>query len=594
MNNQAKSKYLASFSVRNNLGQNSIVVRFFFNLAAFCMVIGLFMLMIWGANEISEPLSQIANNPISLDPQNLISYSLQTLFRMMIAAIISLLFALIYATIAAKNKYAEQIMIPLLDVLQSVPILGYMSFTVAGFLSLFPGNILGAELAAVFAIFTSQVWNMIFSLYQSFKTVPKELIEVSNILKLSAWQKFWKVELPFAIPGLVWNTAVSVSSGWFFVVASESITVGNYSLNLPGIGSYIALAMKQENWVAILYAIGSMIIVILLYDKLIMKPIIVWSDKFRYDMTSASVRPRSLVLNIFQRSILAQKISKVFTYISDFIVNIPVFKYHNPSFDNTKNIKKNIKGSNHNSTLEYIWYGCVLGVIVFSGYHLINFLDRDLGWSELIKVFTLAVITMMRVFAAILIASIIWIPIGVYIGLNPKLTGRVQPLVQFLASFPANLLFPVAVILITAYRLNPDIWLTLLMVMGTQWYILFNVIAGASSMPNEFKETAQVFGIKGWLWWRKIMIPSIIPYFLTGVITASGGAWNASIVAEVVSFGETTLIANGLGSYIAEMTTKADFQRIMLGISMMCLFVVVINKVFWQSLHDYTSKKFQL
>lgn len=590
MNTQAKNKYLASFSARDSSNQNNIGVKLFFNLTAFSIVISFFMLVIWQAKAISTPLTLISNDPISLDPQNLIMYSLQTLFRMMLAAVISLLFAIIYAIIAAKNKYAEQLMIPLLDVLQSVPILGYMSFTVAGFLSLFPGNILGAELAAIFAIFTSQVWNMIFSLYHSFKSVPKDLIEVSNLLKFSAWQKFWKIELPFAIPGLVWNTAISISNGWFFVVAAEALTVGKYTLNLPGIGSYIALAMKQKDLLAISYAIGSMGIVILLYDKLVMKPIMVWSDKFHYEMTNTCIRPKSLILNIFQRSVWIQKIAVVFNHIASFIINISVFKYHDPNPSTTKNVINN----KYNTWCQYLWYACLLIVIIFSTYQLVNFLDDDIGLNELIKVLKLALLTMIRVFAAILISSIIWVPIGIYVGLNPKLTSIVQPLVQFLSAFPANLLFPVAVMLITNYKLDPDIWLTLLMIMGTQWYILFNVIAGAASMPNELKESARVFGVKGWLWWRSVMIPSIIPYFLTGAITASGGAWNVSIVAEIASFGDTTLIADGLGSYIARMTTKGDFQRIILGISIMCLFVVGINKLFWQPIHDYANKKFQL
>ena len=587
--NTPKGKYSASFST-SALNKSSFGTQLFFNLAAFCIMISFFMIIIWQATEISEPLVHVANlHSISLDPSNLIMYSFQTLFRMMIAVVISVIFALIYAVIAAKNKYAQQILIPLLDVMQSVPILGYMSFTVTWFISMFPGNILGAELAAIFAIFTSQVWNMIFSLYQSFKTVPKEFIEVAHLLKFSAWQRFWKVEVPYAIPSLVWNISISIASGWFFVVAAESIKVGDYSLDLPGIGSYIALAVKEKDITSILYALCAMIIVVILYDKIITKPLIIWSDKFRQDIDSVSHRPKSLVLNIFQRSIWSQKIVRFLNHITSYIVNISIFRYTKPVA-----FKKNISTTNSPQYFQYIWYFILSVMMIFCTYNLINFLDDVIGWQELLTVLKYAIYTTIRVFVAIIISSIIWVPIGVYIGLNPRLSAMAAPIVQFLASFPANLIFPIFVILITKYDLEPDIWLTLLMVMGTQWYILFNVISGAASLPSELKETTSVFRIKGLLWWRKVMLPALIPSYITGAVTASGGAWNASIVAEIVNFGDTTIMACGLGSYIAEMTAKADFHRIALGITIMCLFVVGINRIFWQPLHNYTNKKFQL
>jgi NitT/TauT family transport system permease protein len=592
MNNQSKSKYLASFSARNILvGTNNLSARLFFNLAAFFIVMGFFVLLVWGTGEITEPIYMSEQNPIVLDANKLPSYAFQTLFRMLIAAVISIVVAIVYAYVAAKNKYAEEILIPLLDILQSIPILGYISFTVTGFVALFPNSILGAELAAIFAIFTSQVWNIIFSFYQSLKTIPKELVEASQVMNLSSWQKFWKMELPYGIPGLVWNTAVSISSSWFFVVAAEAITIGSYQMNLEGIGSYIALAIAQSDIKSIFYSIYTMILIILLYDQLIMSPIVAWSHKFRYEMSSSTIQPRSWVLNIFRRSTIAKSIANITSYIAGLLINIPALRKTTPK---VTRVYKTTKKSESYSLWNYIWYPAIVIVFLISIYYLFYFLHNSIGWGEVVKVFILASITCVRVFVLIIIASLIWVPLGVYIGLNPKLTAVFQPIAQFLAAFPANLLFPISVILVSKYDLNPNIWLSPLMIMGAQWYILFNVIAGAASMPNELKETAKIFKIDGLLWWRKVMIPTIIPYFLTGAITASGGAWNASIVAEIVSYGDKTIVAAGLGSYIAEMTTKADFQKIVLGIGMMCMFVVVINKFVWQPLHDYSSKKFQL
>lgn len=566
---------------------------FVFNILAFLIMVMLFMLVAWGVEQVNAPLTHLKQDPINLDPSSLIEYSLRTALRMFCALILSLIFTLMYATLAAKNKYCEQILVPLLDVLQSVPILGYISFTVTAFLALVPGSIIGAELAAIFAIFTSQVWNMTFSFYQSLNTVPRELSEASVMCGMSGWQKFWRVELPFAVPSLVWNIALSMSGGWFFVVASEVIAVGNQTITLPGIGSYISLATDSKEITAIFYAIIAMMIIILLYDQLLMRPLIVWSEKFRYDMSSSKTYSKSWLLSIFQKSILIKYIVKLLSLLAHVIVYIPLFKPNARaalSEYSTKATKKSV----FLQLLDYLWYSLLFIGGGAAGYYLVLYLDSTIGWLEVIHVFKLASITLFRVMVLIVIASIIWIPVGVYIGLNPKLAAFAQPIMQFLAAFPVNLFFPAAVIVITYFNLNPNIWLSPLIIMGTQWFILFNVTAGAAMCPIDLRDVSYNLNIKGWLWWKKVILPAIAPYFITGVITASGGAWNASILAEVVSFGSTKLVATGLGSYIAEMTLKADFHRIVLGVGVMSLFVVTINRFFWHHVLEFVNKKYSL
>ena len=579
----------ARFAVRwrNNAGSNG--KSFLFNILAFLLVTSILTLVAVGFSEMTAPVSVLKTELISLDPMNLFEYSMRTTLRMFIAMIFSLIFSLVYATIAAKSQRAEEILIPLLDILQSVPILGYISFTVTGFLLLFPGSVMGAECAAIFAIFTSQAWNLTFSFYQSLKTVPKELTEASFIFKMSSWQRFWRVELPFGIPSLVGNIVVSLSGGWFFVVAAEVISVGNNKIILPGIGSYISLALNQENIPSIIYAVIAMIIIIIIYDQLILRTIVAWSDKFRYELTSIGNSPKSWVLTLFHKSLFIKKIFLPVIYIGRFIVYFPLFSY----VSNNKELKQDQEFPSPGSKSKYWWYSILCGLFILISYYLFNFLHNEIKLNEVLEVLQLVLITMFRVFTLVIIASIVWVPVGIYIGSHPRLAAVMQPITQFLAAFPVNLLFPIAVILISKYDLNPDIWLSPLMIIGAQWYILFNVIAGSSSFPNELKEVSKNFNIKGFLWWRKVMLPGIIPYFVTGAITASGGAWNASIVAEVVSFGDKKIVLRGIGSYISQMTVEADFHRIILGIGVLSLCIALVNHFFWQPLYNFSAKKYK-
>jgi NitT/TauT family transport system permease protein len=551
---------------------------------AFIVVIGLIAFLGEAARGVFIPLAQLDATPISLDPIHLPEYAARTTLRMLAALALSMLFTLTYATWAAKSERAGKILVPLLDILQSVPILGFISITVVFFMSLAPGRVLGAEFASIFAIFTSQAWNMAFSFYQSLRTIPNELSEAADSFRLSPWMRFWQLEVPFGLPALVWNMMMSMSGGWFFVVASESISVGHTTVALPGVGSYIALAIEQKNLRAIGWAIGAMLLVILLYDQLLFRPLVAWVDRFRVEQEPGVRVPQSWALTMMRRSrmIQAGKLAfQSFVLWTSRTVRLP-----EPGAAIVAKVPR--RG------LDLLWLLVIAGAVVLGLWHIVAVVVTHTSPHEALHVSGLALITMFRVFFLIGLASLVWVPIGVWVGLRPRAAQIVQPIAQFMAAFPANLLFPLAVFGIVSWQLDPDIWLSPLMILGTQWYILFNVIAGASALPAELRYASENFGVKGWLWWRKVALPGVLPFYVTGAITASGGSWNAAIVAEIATWGNTTIEARGLGSYIAEATNAGDFHRIVLGIGTMSLFVVLINRIFWRPLYYYAERKYRL
>lgn len=556
-----------------------------FDLFAFVMVTSMLVFVAWGMSEFSAPISTLKRHAVTLDTAHLPEYALRTTLRMLIAVSAAFAFTLIYATLAAKSKKAGQVLIPMLDILQSVPVLGYISFTLTAFVGLFPSSMLGVELAAIFAIFTAQAWNMTFSLYQSLRTLPVEIAETARVFQLSGWQKFWRMELPYAMPGLIWNMMMSMSGAWFFVVASEAITVGNERIILPGVGSYIAMAIEQQNLRAIFYAIGTMGIVIMLYDQFLFRPLVAWSDKFRYESTARQIAPRSWVLNLFKKSRLAQTILAPLGWLLHQIASLRLVKFDNAPLQLAPRGER---------IIDYVWYLLLIVVALLCIKHIFAFMHTSIAMKDILEVATLGLWTLLRVIVLIILASLIWVPVGVWIGLRPRIAAWVQPLALFLAAFPANLLFPLAVVLISQNRLNPDIWLSPLMILGTQWYIVFNVIAGASVFPNDLQEVSKNFKIRRWLWWRKVALPGVFPYYITGAIAASGGAWNASIVAEMVSWGNERFTARGLGAYIAQMTEKGDFAHIALGVGMMALIVVLFNRFIWWPLYEMAGRKLRL
>jgi NitT/TauT family transport system permease protein len=557
------------------------------DIVALILVTGAMVLIVYGGEQTTAPLSALDVAPVSLDPANLPAYALRTTLRMLLAIVCSIIFTFIYAALAAKSRRAEMVLIPLLDILQSVPILGFLTFTVVFFMNLFPGRVFGAELACVFAIFTSQAWNMTFSMYQSMRNVPKDLEEASQSFHLSGWQRFWRLDVPFAMPGLIWNTMMSMSGGWFFVVASEAITVGNTTVTLPGIGSYVALGIQQQNLPAIGYAILTMLLVIIAYDQLLFRPVVAWADKFRFEQTSSGNAPTSWMLDLFRRTRALRALSLPFSALNKMISNLQI------AIPGQWKIASRAQRE-PSRIVDALWLAFIVASTGYAAWRIYQYLSATLGWSDVFSAIGYGFITLARVIVLIALATLIWVPIGVWIGLRPKLAERVQPLAQFLAAFPANLAFPVFVVVIVRYGLNANIWLSPLMILGTQWYILFNVIAGASAFPSDLREAASSLHLKGWRWWVKVVLPGIFPYYITGAITASGGSWNASIVAEVASWGDTHLTATGLGAYIATATESGDFPRVVLGIAIMCILVTLFNRLLWRPLYAFGERRLRL
>jgi NitT/TauT family transport system permease protein len=557
----------------------------YWDLVALPLVLGVIALVAWGGQAMNAHYQVGEILPISLDPLRLPEYALRTVLRMAAALLASLVFSLAYAALAAKSRQAEKILIPVLDILQSVPILGFLSITVTGFIALFPGRLLGVECAAIFAIFTSQAWNMTFSVYQSLRTVPMELIEAARMYHLSPWRRFWRLEVPHAIPSLVWNMMMSVSGGWFFVVASEAITVSGQSILLPGVGSYIATAIARRDLAAIGWAIIVMLVAIVLYDQLLFRPLIAWSRKFQGDPAddADNVRPwflialqRARLFDLVQAGLLAIN-RMVDTAIAGLARTRPPAAERPPR-----------------PTLERAFDIALLALATAACLWLVDFIRHSVDLAEIGRVFLLGLATAVRVLILIGIASLVWVPIGVGIGLRPRLADRAEPIVQFLAAFPANLFFPAAVVLILRFRLDPEIWLSPLMILGTQWYILFNVIAGTTALPVELRLAAQNLAVRRVLWWRRVILPAIFPAYVTGAVTAAGGSWNASIVAEVVQWGDTTLSATGIGAYIARTTAEGDGARIALGIGVLCLYVLAFNRLLWRRLYNLAAERLRL
>jgi NitT/TauT family transport system permease protein len=555
------------------------------DLIAIVIAIGAIAFLGEASRGLLAPLARLEETPLSLDPSNLPFYAARTTLRMFVALGFSLLFTFTYATWAARSERVGKLLVPLLDILQSVPILGFISITVVFFMSLVPGRVLGAEFAAIFAIFTSQAWNMAFSFYQSLRTVPSELREAADSFQLSPWMRFWQLEVPFALPGLIWNTMMSMSGGWFFVVASEAISVGNTRVALPGVGSYIAVAIEHSDLKAIGWAIVTMLVVILLYDQLLFRPLVAWVDGLRFEQDSGGSRPTSWALTVMQRSRLVSLGSAAFD---------SAVRWTSWAMPVGKKGLATLAPRSRSVARDIIWIALIAALVIPALWYLHRLLLQQATLDEVLHVGGLALITMARVFVLIALASVIWVPIGVWVGLRPRAMEIVQPVAQFLAAFPANLLFPIAVYGIVSWKLNADIWLSPLMILGTQWYILFNVIAGATAIPGELRYAAANMQVRGWLWWKTVGLPAVFPYYVTGAITASGGSWNAAIVAEYASWGKTQLTAHGLGAYIAEATSDGNFHHIVLGIVTMSLFVVAINHFFWRPLYYFAERRYRL
>jgi len=523
---------------------------------------------------------------VDLDPRNLPYYAGRSTLRMFIALIASFAFTFAYGYAAARNRYAERVLIPLLDILQSVPVLGFLSITVTGFIALFPGSLLGLECAAIFAIFTSQAWNMAFSFYQSLRTLPQDLSEATVAYRLPLWQRFVRLEVPAAMIGLVWNAMMSFGGGWFFLAASEAISVLNQSYTLPGIGSYVAAAVTAQNMPALGWAVLTMAITILLIDQLFWRPVVAWADKFRLEQSAAVEGPQSWVYDLLRSAHVTSLIRRAWNPIGD-MAGTALSALTMPR-------APHVADPRFGRIADRAFTGFLIAFVAALIAVGIIFILTTVGFAEIGRVAVLGLATYARVVVLLIFATVVWTPIGLVIGLNPHLTRVLQPVAMFCASFPANFIFPFATLAFISFHIPINFGSILLMALGSQWYILFNAIAGGASIPTDLREMTADIGATGRLRWRRLIIPAAFSSWVTGGITASGGAWNASIVSEIVTWGPTTLTAVGLGSYIAEATGKGDWPRITLGVSMMSVYVVVVNRLFWRRLYALAEAKYHL
>lgn len=552
----------------------------------------LFWLLFSLSGDMRVHFDELHPPPLSLDVEMIPYYTARTVLRMFIAFAASLLFTFIWGYIAAKSPRARKVMLPILDILQSVPVLGFLSITVTGFLALFPGSLLGVECASIFAVFTAQAWNMTFGFYHSLVTIPAELSEASSIFRLNRWQRFTTLELPASAIGLMWNSMMSFGGGWFFVAQSEAITVLNKNIKLPGLGSYMAAAVEAGNTRAALYAIGAMIFTILLIDQLVWRPLVAWAEKFKLENTEAKDSPQSWMLDLLRRSNvigwLFQRIGRVVGRASQRLSSVAT--------DVTESVARNAPTLFKQALRVALWLAIVAGMVwlVIDAFGVAREIKTEMTGTAMLHVVWLGLLTFLRVLAMMIVATLIWTPIGVWIGLRPRVARIAQPLAQIAASFPVNMTFPFIVVFFITANIPINIGSILLMALGTQWYILFNVIAGAMAIPTDLREAAQIFGLRKWRLWKTVIIPAIFPFWVTGAVTATGGAWNASIVAEVASWGNNKLVADGLGAYIALVTEKGDKPAIYFSIVVMSLFVVLINRFLWRRLYALAEQKFKL
>jgi NitT/TauT family transport system permease protein len=534
--------------------------------------------------------------PISTHIRHIPYYAGRTLIRMWIAFGFSLIFTFSVGYAAAKNKIARAIILPFLDIMQSIPVLSFLTIFITFFVSLFPGSLLGVECASILTVFTGQVWNMVFGFYHSMVTIPQDLHEAATNYRLTALQRFQKLEVPASMHSLIWNCMMSFGAGWFAVSASEAITVLGKNIQLPGLGSYMATAVSTGDYWAAFWAIVSMLFVILATDQLVWRPLLVWADKFKMELTESAHPPTSWFYDLLRRAY-------IFEWLGEHVL-VPVSAFYGDLQGKLSAGRGEQESRNRSNLVRYIWraVGILLLVgllceVVFGVMAGFDAVYRRISVAEVLKIVGLGFVTLLRVLAVTVLATLIWTPIGVWIGSKQRVAQIAQPLVQIFASFPVNMTFPLVVGLFVRYNIDMNWGCILLIALGAQWYILFNVIAGAMAIPNDLKEAAKNFGLKGWPLWKTLILPAIFPFWITGACTAAGGAWNATILAEVATWGDKTLKATGLGAFISEVSSQEGgngIPALIVGTAIMALFVVVINKLVWRRLYSYAEHRFHL
>ncbi|WP_303773227.1 ABC transporter permease subunit [Anaerolinea thermophila] len=556
-----------------------------FGIADVLVLFGLAALLYAGVRLAINAPPSVQEPVISLQPHVLPWYALRSVSRMLAAYLLSMVFTLVYGRAAAYNRRAEQVLIPLLDVLQSVPILSFLPVVLLGLRAIFPER-LAAELSSIVLIFTSQVWNLTFAWYQSLRTIPKELREASAIFRLNTWFQFKTLELPFAAIALVWNSMMSWAGGWFFLMAAEIFTVGEQDYRLPGLGAYLHEAANQGNITAILWGVLALILTILVLDQLVWRPLMAWTERFKLEMVESDNPPTSWFYDLLGRShILNWLNQRIFTPLDE-ALDARMARWFPP-----KPIKP-VNGGKLTPVEILLGLG-LLGIILYGATQAFHLLF-SISWSSW-GVIALGVgATFLRVMISLIIALAWTIPVGVAIGTNPRLASFFQPLVQVIASVPATAIFPIFVLLLIQLPGGLNLSAVLLMLMGTQWYLLFNVIAGASAIPQDLRYTARLIHLNKWEQWRTLILPALFPYLVTGMITASGGAWNASIVSEYITFGGRVVKTLGIGALITHSTAQGDYSMLLASTLAMVVTVVLINRLFWRRMYLLAEERYRM
>ncbi len=541
-----------------------------------------------GSYWLAKPMPAVT---ISHSIRALPLYAFYSVVRIGIAYLISLVVAVAYGYIAAYNPRIETWMIAILDILQSIPVLSFLPGVMLAMMALVPGHQLGIEMGSIVLIFTGQVWNMAFSFYSSLKSIPREMIEASRIYRYSAWQRFWQLEMPFAAIGLIWNSIVSVAGGWFFLIACEMFVLGSRDFRLPGLGSYLqnAASSNPVDVHALAWGLGTLVLIIVATDQLVWRPLIAWSDKFRFEQVESTERVTSPILALFQRSTALTRLpSRTLRFVEERM-------YQRLSATHECRVVQPVEGRDEErSMLVPVLFAFFGGLIILWGAFKAVEMVHGVTMADLHLLLMGAGATFLRVNASLLLAALWTIPVGVAIGLNPKLARILQPITQIAASVPATALFPV--LLIGLIRLGGGLGVgsIALMLLGTQWYILFNVIAGATAIPTDLKEAATICKFTRWQRWTRLILPGIFPYLVTGMITASGGAWNASIVAEYFHMGHKTLHTLGLGEQISAATDSGRFSILLLATMLMATIVVTMNRLVWRRLYRLAETRYKL
>ena len=553
---------------------------------ALCALAAFFAVISTGIYWFSKPVPVVA---ISSSISALPAYAFDSIVRMAIAYFLSLAFAITYGYTAAYNPRLEPWLIAALDILQSIPVLSFLPPVVLAMVSLIPGHQLGIEMGVVLLIFTGQVWNLAFSFYSSLKTIPKEMVEASRVYRFSAWQRFWQLEMPYAAIGLVWNSIVSVAGGWFALIFCETFTMGDRNFQLPGLGSYIQAATYEGNVRALIAGIGAVVLIVVATDQLVWRPLIAWSDKFKFEQVEAAERVTSPILTLLRRSaILGNAPERIWTAIQE-----PIFRRLARSRECRVVHPLDEPQAKRTSPLWWVLVIAVLAAVCWAGVQIVVML-RTITWPDLKLLLEGAAATFLRVNAALLISAAWTIPVGVAIGLNPRIARYVQPFAQIMASVPATAFFPVLLIGLVKLGGGLGIGSIALMLLGTQWYILFNVIAGAISIPSDLREVSTLYRFTRWQRWTRLILPGIFPYLITGMVTASGGAWNASVMAEYSHVKGQTLEVIGLGAQIDAATDSGRFAMLLLATIFISLMVVTMNRLVWRRLYRLAETRFKL